>query len=944
MSRRFIIALLLALPFIAVGVVAYADWQSPPPCPNGGTCPPDNNLPGPVWLLPTTDTTTVQTGKLNISGAVVSNSVSTGAIGAVPASGDAVFGFTATPTYAAIHGRGSGDPTSITTPGSWAGMFEGYVYATQLCVGTTPGNCSLVGGSAGSLWSQETATNNIYKTTATGIVAIGSGTTPSTAGFPAGTKLAVQGDAGQGARIVVDQTTGNPEVDLNTSSTANDHWGLYVDKTSRDFRLWAKDTASGTGADRVSFTSQGVMVFGGWSAQAYTLTINSGGSGSTAGTVTSSPSGISCSLTGATASGTPPNGSCSTSISGGVTLTATPGASSAFGSFSSNCVGSGNQCTVTLTGNTTVTTTFTAPIPIVTTVAPSNVTDHGATAKGTVNPNNLSTSGIFSYRPHDGTHLTCDSNFFNVGASTNIFVPFNPSNTPALSGGSTPVAVSASNWQGNLSANTQYDYCAYATNSAGTGYSNQTTFTTVAAAPTVTSFNPSSGLVGASVTITGTNFTGATAVAFNGTGATFSVTNSTTISATVPAGASTGKVTVTNSVGPGTSAGNFTVTTPPAPTVTALNPGSGPVGTSVTITGTNFTGATTVTFGGTGATFSVTNSTTISTTVPVNASTGLVNVTTPNGNGNSPSNFTVTVPDTTPPTVSITAPAGGATVSGNATAVSATASDNVGVVGVQFKLDGVNLGAEDTTSPYGITWDTATASNGSHTLTAVARDAAANSTTSTGVTVTVTNTVPSLNTPTVTAITSSGATLGATVTSNGGPALTARGTCWSTSFANPTLANGTCLAEGSTTVGAFNQARSGMPASTLIHYSGYATNSVGTGYTTGDPTFTTSAPAASFTLTITHAVNRGTVSGSDGSQNVSCGLSCTTSSASFVQGHTITLTETDNTGAGWTFAGWINVTGGNTPMTCAEGSNDQPTCTFTMPGANQTVNAVFTLG
>ena len=100
-------------------------------------------------------------------------------------------------------------------------------------------------------------------------------------------------------------------------------------------------------------------------------------------------------------------------------------------------------------------------------------------------------------------------------------------------------------------------------------------------------------------------------------------------------------------------------------------------------------------------------------------------------------------PDTTPPTVSITAPADGATVSGTAVTVSATAADNVGVAGVQFKLDGANLGAEDTTSPYSVTWNTTTATNGSHTLTAVARDAAGNTTTSAGVSVTVNNAAPS---------------------------------------------------------------------------------------------------------------------------------------------------------------------------------------------------------
>src|SRR6267378_4381982 len=59
--------------------------------------------------------------------------------------------------------------------------------------------------------------------------------------------------------------------------------------------------------------------------------------------------------------------------------------------------------------------------------------------------------------------------------------------------------------------------------------------------------------------------------------------------------------------------------------------------------------------------------------------------------------------------VTVSSPAAGSTVSG-ATTVSASASDNVGVVGVQFKLDGANLGAEDTTAPHSISWDTTGAS------------------------------------------------------------------------------------------------------------------------------------------------------------------------------------------------------------------------------------------
>jgi hypothetical protein len=98
--------------------------------------------------------------------------------------------------------------------------------------------------------------------------------------------------------------------------------------------------------------------------------------------------------------------------------------------------------------------------------------------------------------------------------------------------------------------------------------------------------------------------------------------------------------------------------------------------------------------------------------------------------------------DTTKPTVSVTSPVGGSTVSGSIS-VAATATDNVGVVGVQFKVDGVNVGAEDTTAPYGVTWATTGVGNGTHSVTAVARDAAGNTTTSAAVTVTVSNTTTS---------------------------------------------------------------------------------------------------------------------------------------------------------------------------------------------------------
>jgi endoglucanase len=112
--------------------------------------------------------------------------------------------------------------------------------------------------------------------------------------------------------------------------------------------------------------------------------------------------------------------------------------------------------------------------------------------------------------------------------------------------------------------------------------------------------------------------------------------------------------------------------------------------------------------------------------------------------GSAQASASVTVADPTPPTVSITTPASGATLS-NSVTYSANASDNVGVAGVRFRVDGNNIGSEDTSSPYSISWDTTGVSNGTHSLTAVARDAAGNSTTSAAVSVTVSNTTITIN-------------------------------------------------------------------------------------------------------------------------------------------------------------------------------------------------------
>src|SRR5207245_9811275 len=99
--------------------------------------------------------------------------------------------------------------------------------------------------------------------------------------------------------------------------------------------------------------------------------------------------------------------------------------------------------------------------------------------------------------------------------------------------------------------------------------------------------------------------------------------------------------------------------------------------------------------------------------------------------------------------VTITSPTSDTTVAGTITVRARVSPVGLLVAGVQFQLDGVNLGTEDTSAPYSVFWDTTTTSNGFHTLMAVARDALGIRFTSDPVTVTVSNAPPP---PTVTRV------------------------------------------------------------------------------------------------------------------------------------------------------------------------------------------------
>lgn len=319
---------------------------------------------------------------------------------------------------------------------------------------------------------------------------------------------------------------------------------------------------------------------------------------------------------------------------------------------------------------------------------------------------------------HSGTVLT-DSALFNTGV---VNLPINSAGVdnlpcePSTACGTRAFSVRQLFNIANLSpffhdgsAATLKDVLAFYNSSAfnnspGEGFSGP--INTVAIGPTATDdiiaflegisfspFAPTFGAVGTGVTISGTTFTGATAVSFNGVAATFTVDSSGTITTKVPAGATTGPITVTTpGSGPLTTTTRFTVT----PAITSFAPTSSPVGTGVTITGTNFTGATAVSFNGAAATFTVSNSGTVTTTVPAGATTGPITVTTLDGTATSATSFTVT---TTP--FSLTSTPSSQTISaGASTSYTVTISRTAGFAdNLTFSAAGLPAAATASFSP-----------------------------------------------------------------------------------------------------------------------------------------------------------------------------------------------------------------------------------------------------
>ena len=317
----------------------------------------------------------------------------------------------------------------------------------------------------------------------------------------------------------------------------------------------------------------------------------------------------------------------------------------------------------TITANTSSQITVTTPAGAagavdvaVTTVGgsatlPGSYTYVAPPALSSLNPTTGPTTGGTSVTI-DGTNLSGASSVTFGGAAATITANTSSQitvTTPASAAGAVDVAVTTVGGSATLPGSYTY-----------------------VAPPALTSLNPTTGPTagGTTVTIDGTNLSGASSVTFGGTAATITANTSSQITVTTPAGAAGAvDVAVTTVGGSATLPGSYTYVAPPA--LSSLNPTTGPTtgGTSVTIDGTNLSGASSVTFGGAAATITTNTATQITVTTPA-GSAGAVNVVVTTGGGSAtlPNGYTYGAA----PTITSLSPTSGPTAGGTSVTIDGT--------------------------------------------------------------------------------------------------------------------------------------------------------------------------------------------------------------------------------------------------------------------------------
>ena len=469
-----------------------------------------------------------------------------------------------------------------------------------------------------------------------GALEVDFGSTPATA-FTVDSDTSITATAPPGTGTVDITVTGL----LGTSSTGTADEYTYGPPTITTLLPTAGSTGGGTTVTitGTGFTTDSAVDFGG-------TTINSPTFISSTELQVTSPSGTAGS---AQITVSNPDGASS----GANFVYGTPTVTSV--SPTAGATGGGNTVTVNGTGFTSDSTVNFGPsnpgtsVSVnpagtqLTVLAPLGLGTVDVTVANPVGPSTTSSADLYTYGAPTvtgvsptagptggGNTVTVNGTGFTTD-STVDFGPSNPGSSVSVNPAGTQLTVTAPSGSGAVSVTVVTP-----AGTSATGPADKYVY----GAPTVTGVSPTAGPTGGgnTVTITGTGFTTDSTVNFGSNPATGVVINNpTSITATAPAGTGTVNVTVTNPVGTSTTNNADHYTYDPTPTVATVSPAAGPTagGTSVTITGTGFTGATAVSFGSAPATFTLNNDGSITAVSPPGSGQLQVTVSTPGGTSNS---------------------------------------------------------------------------------------------------------------------------------------------------------------------------------------------------------------------------------------------------------------------------------------------------------------------
>jgi hypothetical protein len=447
------------------------------------------------------------------------------------------------------------------------------------------------------------------------------------------TSITATAPAGNGTVDVTVTTPGG-----TSATSAADRFTYFNGPTVTNLSPNTGPTAGGTsvtitgtnlsGATAVKFGAAAAASFTAVSTTSITATAP-GGTGTVDVTVTT-PGGTSATSAadrfsyygGPTVTGVSPNvgptaGGTSVTITGTNLLGATAVKFGAAAATSFTAVSATAITAMAPAGTGTVDITVTTPGGTSATSATGQFTYYAAPAVTTVSPNAGPTAGATRVTITGTNLLGATAVYFGAVAATSVTVHSATAITATAPAGTGTVDVTVTT-PGGTSATSAADRFSYYGGPAVTGVSPNA--------------GPTAGAT--SVTITGTNLLGATAVKFGTAAATsFTPVGATAITATAPAGTGTVDITVTTPGGTSATSAADRFTYYGGPAVTGLSPGTGPAagGTTVTITGSNLAGATAVTFGAAAASFTVVGANAITATSPAGTGTVDVTVTTPGG-------------------------------------------------------------------------------------------------------------------------------------------------------------------------------------------------------------------------------------------------------------------------------------------------------------------------